>query len=166
MLCSPLVEFCLYSRKHPATSHIVETERALTFVSFMSRPLYPRERKPRWPYHRCLGGLQDRSGRYEVQKTLCSYRKSDHDFPIVQPVPDHYMCTRLSRHQCVRNVILTYSLLTGRLKVNGVRKSFRPLQRLNVGVNTCHTGELPLDWSANAQEVISNYVSEKQHLAA
>ena len=125
------VEFCLYSSKYPATkSYCGDRARALTLVSFMSQPLYPRERKPRWPYHRCLGGLQGRSGRYEVQKTLCSCRKSHHDFPIVQPVTDYYTCTRLSRCQCVWNVILTYSLLTGRLKVNGERKSFRPLQWL------------------------------------
>jgi hypothetical protein len=33
-------------------------------VSFTPLPLYPRERAPRYPFYRRLGGLQSRSGRY------------------------------------------------------------------------------------------------------
>jgi hypothetical protein len=37
--------------------------RYMQVVSYTSRPLYPREKDPRYPLDRWLGGPQSRSGR-------------------------------------------------------------------------------------------------------
>jgi hypothetical protein len=46
-------------------------------VSFTARPLYPREKCPRYQLDRKLGGPQSRSGRYGVFKAFCLIKPGD-----------------------------------------------------------------------------------------
>jgi hypothetical protein len=55
-------------------------------VSFTSRPLYPREKSPKYPLDRRLGGLQSWSGRRGEEKILDPYRDSKSDPSVAQPV--------------------------------------------------------------------------------
>jgi hypothetical protein len=60
---------------------------------------------------------------------------------------------------CVRlyfNNFINYRSFKGKRRAEVISSS-----SVIVGVNTSHRGELPLGWSANAQEVISNYGREE-----
>jgi hypothetical protein len=59
-------------------------------VSFTLRPLYPREKNPRYPLYRRLGGLQSRSGRLGEVKILDPYGDSNSNPSVVQPVASRY----------------------------------------------------------------------------
>jgi hypothetical protein len=59
-------------------------------VSFTPRPLYPREKSPRYPLDRRLGGLQSRSGRFGEGKIFDPTGTRTPTPSIVQPVASRY----------------------------------------------------------------------------
>jgi hypothetical protein len=59
-------------------------------VSFTPRPLYPRGKRPRYPFDRTLGGPQSRSGRRGEEKILGPYLGSNSDPSAIQSVASRY----------------------------------------------------------------------------
>jgi hypothetical protein len=59
-------------------------------VSFTPRPLYPRERAPRYPLYRRLGGPQSRSGQHGEVKILDPTGIRTSTSQVVQPVASRY----------------------------------------------------------------------------
>jgi hypothetical protein len=56
--------------------------------SFTTLPLYPQGKSTRYPFHRRLGGPQNRSGRGGKEKI--SQPLSGLEPPIIQPIPQRY----------------------------------------------------------------------------
>jgi hypothetical protein len=56
----------------------------------MPRPLYPLGKSPRYPLDRRLGRFQNRSGQRGEEKKFCTYRDSNSDPSVFQPIVSRY----------------------------------------------------------------------------
>jgi hypothetical protein len=74
-------------------------------VNFKPLPLYPREKSPRQPLDRRLGGLQSRSGRCEEKKIL-HCRQSNPGRPARQPVAIPTSTLFVNTILIINNIIL------------------------------------------------------------